>query len=155
MPRRALKGRATERGGGRAGGLFPPKILKSWCSETPFLVLKRIFILNLSRTSSRFHFIFRAVFGNVVDMLCLVSLNEYHKNSFENFRTDFNIGISPIPLPFWPGFRILEQNRKNSDKIRMVRQSAQTYYFLWHSEALVQCVQKINSIWSKSSIIFY
>ena len=135
---RRMKGRATVRGGGRAGGLFPQKILKSWCSETSFLVFViHIFIFELSRTSSRLYFIIRTVFGSFLDILCLVSLNEYHKNSFENFRTDFNIGISPIPLPFWPGFRIFDQNRKNPDEIRMVRQSAQTYYFLWHSEALI------------------
>ena len=61
---RRMKGRATVRGGGRAGGPFPQKILKSWCSETSFLVfIIHIFIFELSRTSSRLYFIIRAVFG--------------------------------------------------------------------------------------------
>ena len=63
IPRRVLKGRATVRGGGRAAGLFPQKILKSWCSETSFLVFIHIFIFEVSRTSSRLYFIIRAVFG--------------------------------------------------------------------------------------------
>ena len=115
-----------------------------------------IFICEVSRTSSRFYFIFRAVFGSFLDILCLVSLNEYH-TSFENFRTDFHIGISPIPLPFWPGFRIFEQNRKNSNEIRMVRQSAKAYYFLWHSEGLIgaMCTKNKQHLIQEQHYFFY
>ena len=39
-----------------------------------------------------------------LSVLCLVSFYEYHKNSFENFRTDVKIGIFPIPIELWSGF---------------------------------------------------
>ena len=39
-----------------------------------------------------------------LSILCSVSFYEYHKNSFENFRTDVKIGIFPIPIELWSGF---------------------------------------------------
>ena len=64
-------------------------------------------------------------------ILCVVSLYEYHKNSFENFRTTVEIWNFPIPNAYWSGFGIFEQNRKDPDEIRMIKVSSQTYYYLW------------------------
>ena len=47
----------------------------------------------------------------------------YHKNSFENFKTDVKIGIFPIPITSKSGFGIFKQNWENPDKIGMVGQS--------------------------------
>ena len=63
-------------------------------------------------------------------ILCVVSLYEYHKNLFENFRT-VEIWNFPIPNAYWLGFGIFEQNRKDPDEIRMIKVSSQTYYYLW------------------------
>ena len=64
-------------------------------------------------------------------ILCVVSLYEYRKNSVENFRTTVEIWNFPIPNAYWSGFGIFEQNRKDPDEIRMIKEPSQTYYFLW------------------------
>ena len=52
-----------------------------------------------------------------------MSLYEYHKNSFENFRTTFEIWNFPISNAHRSGFGIFEQNRKDPDEIRMIKES--------------------------------
>ena len=53
-------------------------------------------------------------------------------NSFENFRTTVEIWNFPIPNAYWSGFgTVFEQNRKDPDKTRMIKESSQKYYFLW------------------------
>ena len=96
-----------------------------------------IFIGVTSRRSSQFYFIQVVRFWNCsgyhfqLSILCVVSLYDYHKNSFENFRTTVEIWNFPIPNAYWSGFRIFEQNQKDPDEIRMIKESSQTYYFLW------------------------
>ena len=60
-----------------------------------------------------------------LSILCYIQvfLYKYRKNSFENIRTDVKIGIFPIPITYWSGFRIFKQNRGNPDEIGMVGQS--------------------------------
>ena len=66
-----------------------------------------------------------------LSILCVVSLYEYQKNAFENFRTTVEIWNFPIPNAYRSGFGIFEQNRKVPNEIRMIKESSQTYYFLW------------------------
>ena len=50
----------------------------------------------------------------------------------ENFRTTVEIWNFPIPNAYWSGFgTVFEQNRKDPDKTRMIKESSQKYYFLW------------------------
>ena len=135
--------------------MLPHKILKSWCSETPFLVFWQdkfcpkcspnklsffcLFLLAWHRVAEVVNFILYKLCGFwncsayhfQLSILYVVSLYEYHKNSFENFRTTVEIWNFPIPNAYWSGFRIFEQNRKDPDEIRMIKESSQTYYFLW------------------------
>ena len=96
-----------------------------------------IFIGVTSRKSSQFYFVQVVRFWNCsgyhfqLSILCVVSLYEYQKNSFENFRTTVEIWNFPIPNAYWSGFGIFQQNRKDPDEIRMIKESSQTYYFLW------------------------
>ena len=96
-----------------------------------------IFIGVTSRRSSRYILYKLCGFWNCsgyhfqLSILCVVSLYEYHKNSFENFRTTVEIWNFPIPNAYWSGFGIFEQNRKDPDEIRTIKASSQTYYFLW------------------------
>ena len=136
-----------------SGGMLPQKILKSWCSETPFLVFwedKFFPKCSLNQLSFLWLFLLTWLRVEVVDfilykscgfwnysgyhfqlsILCLVSLFEYHKNSFENFRA-VEIWNFPIPNAYWSEFGIFEENRKDHDEISMIQESSQTYYFLW------------------------
>ena len=96
-----------------------------------------IFIGVTSRRSSRYILYKLCGFWNCsgnhfqLSILCVVSLYEYHKNSFENFRTTVEIWNFPIPNAYRSGFGIFEQNRKVPNEIRMIKESSQTYYFLW------------------------
>ena len=95
---------------GGSGGMLPQKILKSWCSETPFLVFWEdkfcpkcslnqlsflcLFLLAWLRVEVVNFILYKLCgFWNCsgyhfqLSILCVVSLYEYHKNSFENFRT--------------------------------------------------------------------
>ena len=133
--------------------MLPQKILKSWCSETPFLVFwedKFCPKCSLNQLSFLWLFLLTWLRVEVVDfilykscgfwnysgyhfqlsILCLVSLYEYHKNSFENFRA-VEIWNFPIPNAYWSEFGIFEENRKDHDEISMIQESSQTYYFLW------------------------
>ena len=47
-------------------------------------------------------------------------LCKYHKNSFENIKTDIKIRIFPITIADWLGFGVYKQNRENSYEIKMV-----------------------------------
>ena len=139
---------------GRSGGMLPQKILKSWCSETPFLVFWEdkfcpkcslnqlsflcLFLLAWLRVEVVNFILYKLCgFWNCsgyhfqLSILCVVSLYEYHKNSFENFRTTVEIWNFLIPKAYWSGFGILEQTRKDPDEIRMIKESSQTYFFLW------------------------
>ena len=134
--------------------MLPQKILKSWCSETLFLVIWEdkfcpkgslnqlsflcLFLLARLRVEVVNFILYKLCgFWNCsgyhfqLSILCVVSLYEYHKNSFENFRTTVEIWNFPIPNAYWSGFGIFEQNRKDPDEIRMIKESSQTYYFLW------------------------
>ena len=57
-------------------------------------------------------------------------LYKYHKNSFENIKTDIKIRIFPIAIADWLGFGVYKQNRENSYEIKMVRQSALNQQFI-------------------------
>ena len=139
---------------GGSGGMLPQKILKSCCSEMPFLVFwenKFCSKCSLIQLSFLCLFLLAWLREEVVDfilyklcsfwncsgyhfqlsILCVVSLYEYHKNSFENFRTTVEIWNFLIPKAYWSGFGILEQTRKDPDEIRMIKESSQTYFFLW------------------------
>ena len=139
---------------GRSGGMLPQKILKSWCSETPFLVSQEdkfcpkcsliqlsflcLFLLAWLRVEVVDFILYKLCgFWNCsgyhfqLSILCVVSLYEYHKNLFESFRTTVEIWNFPIPNAYWSGFWNFEQNRKDPDEIRMIKESSQTYYFLW------------------------
>ena len=95
---------------GGSGGMLPQKILKSWCSETLFLVIWEdkfcpkgslnqlsflcLFLLAWLRVEVVNFILYKLCgFWNCsgyhfqLSILCVVSLYEYHKNSFENFRT--------------------------------------------------------------------
>ena len=138
---------------GGSGGMLPQKILKSWCSETPFLVFWEdkfcpkcslnqlsflcLFLLAWLRVEVVNFILYKLCgFWNCsgyhfqLSILCVVSLYEYHKNSFENFRT-VEIWNFPIPNSYWSGFGIFEQIRKDPYEIRMIKESSQTYYLLW------------------------
>ena len=133
--------------------MLPQKILKSWYSETTFLVFwedKFCPRCSLNQLSFLSLFLLAWLRAEVVNftlcklcgfwncsgnhfqlsILCVVSLYEYHKNSFENFRTTVEIRNFPIPNAYWSGFGIFEQNRKDPDEIRMIKESSQTH-FLW------------------------
>ena len=45
---------------------------------------------------------------------------KYYKNSFENIRIDVKIGVFPILIEYWLGFK---ENQENPDEIGMVEQS--------------------------------
>ena len=104
--RRAVKGQPV----GGSGGMLPQRILKSWCSETSFLVFWEdkfcpkcslnqlsflcLFLLAWLRVEVVNFILYKLCgFWNCsgyhfqLSILCVVSLYEYHKNSFENFRT--------------------------------------------------------------------
>ena len=59
---------------------------------------------NLSKMFNKSIVIFKLIsicvtrYNFQLSVLCLVSFYEYHKNSFENFRTDVKIRIFPIPI---------------------------------------------------------
>ena len=105
---------------GGSGGMLPQKIWKSWCSETPFLVFwEDNFCPKCSLNQLSFLCLFLMAWLRVevvnfisyklysfwncsgyhfqLSILCVVSLYEYHKNSFENFRTTVEIWNFPIP----------------------------------------------------------
>ena len=134
--------------------MLPQKILKSLCSETPFLVFWEdkfcpkcslnqlsflcLFLLAWLRLEVVNFILYKLCgFWNCsgyhfqLSILCVVSWYEYHKNSFENFRTTFFLLSKSIPNAYWSGFGIFGQNRKDPDEIRMIKESSQTYYFLW------------------------
>ena len=137
---------------GGSGGMLPQKILKSWCSETPFLAFwedKFCPKCSLNQLSFLCLFLLAWLGVEVVNFilykLCgFWNCSGYHfqlrqlvysvwchcMNSFENFRT-VEIWNFPIPNAYWSGFGIFEQNRKDPDKIRMIKESSQTHYFLW------------------------
>ena len=65
---------------------------------------------------------------------------KYHKNSFENNRTDVKIGIFPVPIAYWSGFGIFKQNRKNPDEIGMVGQSGSSLNKMpYRNNVLISC----------------
>ena len=100
--RRAVKG-AIPLGG--SGGMLPQKILKSW---------------------SLWNAISSVLRGQILSKMFSKSI----VLSFENFRTTVEIWNFPIPNAYWSGFGIFEQNRKDPDEIRMIKESSQTH-FLW------------------------
>ena len=63
-------------------------------------------------------------------ILCVVSLYEYHKNLFENFRTVEIWNFPIVPNAYWSGFGIFEQSRKDPDEITMIKESSQTLLFM-------------------------
>ena len=106
-----------------------------------------IFIGVTSRRSSQFYFIQVVLFLKLLWVslsskykLCVVSLHEYHKKISENFRTTVEIWNFPIPNAYWSGFGIFEQTAKDRDEIRMIKESSQTYYFLWP----LLCLTRLN-----------
>ena len=150
MNRRAVKG-STTRG---VWGHAPPEnfeILVLWnaiSSDLRGQILSKrfsksivlfmlIFIGVTSRRSSQFYFI------KVVRLLKLlwISLSVYsvwchcmsiiriHLKISEQLYVE--IWNFPIPNAYWSGFGYFEKNRKDPDEIRMVKESSQTYYFLW------------------------
>ena len=50
-----------------------------------------------------------------LSILCWVFLHKNHENSLENIRTDVKIGIFPILIPYWLGFRIFTQSGENPE----------------------------------------
>ena len=50
----------------------------------------------------------------------LYNLSINYKNSFENIRTDVKMGVFPILIAYWLGFK---ENQGNPDEIGMVGQS--------------------------------
>ena len=137
---------------GGSGDMLSQKILKSWCSESPFLVSWEdkfcpkcslnqlsflcLFLLAWLRVEV-VNFILYKLCGFLncsgyhfqLSVLCVVSLYEYHKNSFKNFRTTVEIWKFPIPNAYRSRFGIFEQNRKDPDEIRMIKESSQSFFF--------------------------
>ena len=98
----------------------------------PIVLFMLIFIGVTSRRSSQFYFI------QVVRFLKLLWISLSAKYTLcgviENFRTTVEIGNFNflIPNAYWSGFgTVFEQNRKDPDKTRMIKESSQKYYFLW------------------------
>ena len=112
------------------------KNFKSWCSEVPFLVFwEDNFCLNCSLNQLSFSYFFMFVWLHIqvldlfyilctglfkfsgyqfqLSILCWVFLHKNHENSLENIRTDVKIGIFPILIPYWLGFRIFTQSGEN------------------------------------------
>ena len=50
-------------------------------------------------------------------------LYKYHKNIFENIKTEVKIRIFTPLITSWLGFGDFQQNQENSDMIRMAGQS--------------------------------
>ena len=132
-------------------GHAPPENFETWCSETPFLVFWEdkfcpkcsinqlsflcLFLLAWLRVEVVNFILYKLCgFWNCsgyhfqLGILCVVSLYEYHKNSFENFRTTVEIWNFPIPNAYWLEFGIFEQNRKDPDEIRMIKESSPVSY---------------------------
>ena len=57
----------------------------------------------------------------LLSILCYVFLYKYIISSFENIKTDFKIGIFPIPIAYWSGFGILKQDWDGSDSLKTGR----------------------------------
>ena len=106
------------------------QILSKMFSKS-IVLLMLIFIGVTLRRSSQFYFIQVVRFLNCsgyhfqLSILCVVSLYEYHTSM------SVEIWNFLIPNAYWSGFGIFEQNRKDPDEIRMIKESSQTYYFLW------------------------
>ena len=96
-----------------------------------------IFIGVTSRRSSQFYFIkvvrlFKLLWISlsVYSVWChCMSIIRIHLKISEQLYVE--IWNFPIPNAYWSGFGIFEQNRKDPDEIRMIKESSQTYYFLW------------------------
>ena len=71
----------------------------------------------------------------------------YKNFKFENFRTDVKIGIFSIPIVYWSGFGIFEQNWENPDEIGVVEKSANYLIKAW---ALSIWITYQLKIWKKS-----
>ena len=80
-----------------------------------------IFICVFSHTSTRFCFIFQAVY--LLSQGRSVSIKRSFRCSSVFIKTDVKIGSLPIPIAYWSGFGIFKQNRENPDEIGMVGQS--------------------------------
>ena len=140
-----MKGPTTK----RSGGILSQKILKSWSSETPFLVFwedKFCPKCSLNRLSFLCLFLLAwlrvEVVNFILDKLCgfwncsgyhfhlsilfVVSLYEYHKNSFENFRTTVETWNFPLPNAYWSRIRDFRaKSEADPDEIRMIKESSQ------------------------------
>ena len=116
----------------RSEAMLLQKNLKSWSAEMPFLVfwednfklkcsLNRLSFIclflftMLCVHSTPINFIFCSVYkvfctsvsviSKLVYSVIIVFLYKYHKNSFENIKTDVKIGIFAILIACWSEFR--------------------------------------------------
>ena len=92
-----------------------------------------IFIGVTSLRSSQFYFIQVARFLKLlwISLLAKYTLCGVIVWVSNNIFFTVQIWHFPILNAYWSGFGIFEQNRKDPDEIRMIKESSQTYYFLW------------------------
>ena len=92
-----------------------------------------IFIGVTSLRSSQFYFIQVARFLKLlwISLLAKYTLCGVIVWVSNNIFFTVEIWHFPILNAYWSGFGIFEQNRKDLDEIRMIKESSQTYCFLW------------------------
>ena len=65
-------------------------------------------------------------------------LYKYHKNIFENIKTEVKIRIFTPLITSWLGFGDFQQNQENSDMIRKKQKFGKFKYYLSFDGCIVQ-----------------
>ena len=137
----------------RGSGGFPIKkfeILMIWKAIST--VLRWQFYAKSNKSIVIFLHVFICVSSMLVKytLLDVLELHEYLEKIW-NIRTDVKIGIFPIPILSWLGFRIFKQNWENPNEIGMVGQSV-SMVVRWILQMNSQSCSSRNVRWHKPGL---